>query len=685
LEIVKAKTAGFCFGVNNSVNVVYKLVKNKKKNIYTLGPVIHNRQVVEELREIGVKSVDDINQVENDSIIVIRAHGVTPFVYEELKKKNIEVVDATCPYVKKIHVLVREKYEKGFQIVIVGDKNHPEVIGIHGWSNNSAYIVNTKEDVDKIPNSEKKISVFAQTTITAAKWDEINNYLKDKFKCVEKFDTICSATSCRQKEAEEISKQVDFMLVIGGKNSSNTHKLYEVCKANCENTFKIETFDEIPNLNIYNINKVGITAGASTPYRIIKEVIDRMSENNKPEIEKNFSDMVEESLRSIKSGEIVTGKIIKYNESEVFIDLGYKSDGIIPIEEFTENPDFDKTQLEIGAEIEVYVVKVNDGEGNVKLSKKRVDAKKMWETIRQIFKEKETIEVKITNVVNKGVIASKNGLRIFIPASQLGDRRIDDLNTFLNKVVKVRIIEFDKNKKKIIGSQRVLLEEEKAEKEKTFWEEIEKGKLYNGKVKSLTTFGVFVDIGGIDGLVHISELSWSRIKHPSEVINVNDEVEVMVLDFDKDKKKISLGYRKSEDNPWANIEEKYPVGKITNGKVVRMVPFGAFIDLEKGVDGLVHISQISTKRLAKPDDVLEIGQEVEVKVLDVDGEKQKISLSIKEVSPIDKDEPKEEVAKEVKKVEKKSKKNEEPRGHVEEASNTIGELLGNKLNDIKNK
>ncbi|MEN8906673.1 MAG: bifunctional 4-hydroxy-3-methylbut-2-enyl diphosphate reductase/30S ribosomal protein S1 [Clostridiales bacterium] len=687
MEIIKANTAGFCFGVNNAVNVTYKLAREGKKKIYTLGPIIHNNQVVEELNNMGVETIDDIKNIDiikDDSIIVIRAHGVTPEVYEELKKKNIEIVDATCPYVKKIHVLVKEEYDKGNQIIIIGDKNHPEVIGIDGWANNLAFIVNSMEDIERISEINKSLAVFAQTTITFKKWNDLNKYLKEKFKYIEKFDTICSATTHRQKEAEEISKQVDFMLVIGSKNSSNTHKLFEVCKENCSNTFKIETVNEIPNLNNYNINKVGITAGASTPYRIIKEVIDKMSENIKPEGEKDFSEMIEESLKKIRSGEIVKGRIIKYNESEVFVDLGFKSDGIIPMEEFTEDPEFDKSQLDIGSEIEVYVINVNDGEGNVKLSKKRVDAKKMWEEIYNIYKEKKDIEVKIANTVNKGVIAIKKGVKIFIPASHLGNKRINDLNEFLNKVVKIRIIEFDESKKKVIGSQKIVLEEERKENEKVFWDEIEKGKIYSGKVKSLTKFGAFVDIGGVDGLVHISELSWSRIKHPSEVINVDDSVEVTILEFNKESKKVSLGYRKSKDNPWANIEEKYPIGKIIEGKVVRMVPFGVFIDLEKGVDGLVHISQISTKRLAKPDDVLEIGQIVEVKVLDVNSEKQKISLSIKEVNPIDIEE-KEEVQRERnnKKSEIKKKKEEAPKEHIEEATNTIGEIFRDKLKDMK--
>jgi len=672
LDIIVAESAGFCFGVDKAVKLANDLVDNiRGVKIYTLGPIIHNEQVVDKLATRGVKVIEDVSEADVPGHVLIRAHGVVPEVYEKINRRGLEMTDATCPYVKKIHKLVKEKQEEGCQIVIVGDRDHPEVKGVNGWCSNAAYVVNSVEDVDRIPETDKKICVVAQTTITYEKWQTINNYLKNKFKNIIKFDTICNATSKRQSEAAEIAKAVDMMIVVGSINSSNTQKLYEICKAHCPETYKIETSGDLPPVDIKKVKKIGITAGASTPDWIIKEVIEKMEELNKQENEISFKEAFESSLVTLQTGEIVKGKIIGFNNSEVYVDLGYKSDGIIPMDEYTDDVDFNPEEsLKIGDEVEVFVVRVNDGEGNVLLSKKKVDVMKSWDKIEEAFENKTPIKAKVVEVTNGGVIASMGGIRIFVPASQISDRYVKDLSEYLKQTVNLRIIEFNRAKRKVVGSQRVLIEEEKERKENELWNGIEIGKRYSGVVKSLTDFGAFVDIGGVDGLIHISELSWSKIKHPSEVLKVGDKVEVSILEFDREKKRISLGYRKPEDDPWYKAEEKYKVGDVVKGKVVRLVPFGAFIELEKGVDGLVHISQISSVRIAKPEDALKVGQEVEAKIVEANIEAKKISLSIKEVKPID-------PVKEKQQPEDSQGQEDLPTEHKEDISVTLGDIAGN--------
>lgn len=682
MEIIVAKSAGFCFGVNNAVKTVYSLLENQKVPIHTFGPIIHNKQVVDHLNSKGVKKVDDLNNISSSGHIVIRAHGVTPETYKRISDKGLILEDATCPYVKKIHNLVKEKSEEGYKIIIVGDKNHPEVIGINGWCNNSAYIVDSTEDSENLVKSDEKVCVVAQTTITKEKWDEINKILEKKFKNILKFDTICSATSKRQSEAEEIARQVDMMIIVGGSNSSNTQKLFDICKKHCNLTYKVETSGDLPPVDIKKIKKVGISAGASTPDWVIEEVIKTMSElNNQETVDVNekegeidFANAFEGSFVRIQTGDIVKGKIIGFNASEIFVDLSYKADGIISLEDYSDDPDikFDN-EVKVGDEIEVLVEKVNDGEGNVKLSKKKVDAMKSWDDIVKAYEDKTPVNAFVVEVVNGGVIASSKGVRIFVPASQISDRFVKDLNEFLKKNISLRVIEFNEKKRKLVGSARVLIEEQKEKLAGNTWNNIEVGKVYKGVVKSLTDFGAFVDIGGIDGLIHISELSWSRVKHPSQVLKIGDNVEVSVLEFNKDKKKVSLGYRKLEDNPWYQAGQKYKVGDVVNVTVLRFAPFGAFVELEQGVDGLVHISQISTKRLAKVEDVLEAGMKVDAKIVEMDIENKKISLSIKEVNPIDpagSDEP------EDKNTAGSANGGAEPTEHKEDMSVTLGDIMG---------
>ncbi|NTV91071.1 MAG: bifunctional 4-hydroxy-3-methylbut-2-enyl diphosphate reductase/30S ribosomal protein S1, partial [Clostridiales bacterium] len=576
---------------------------------------------------------------------------------------------ATCPYVKKIHRLVKQKYDEGYRIIIAGDANHPEVIGINGWCGNTAYIADDPGDLEALPDGLENCCIVAQTTLTKDKWDKINEKLKEKCKNIARFDTICGATASRQNEAQRIASMSDIMLVIGSRNSSNTQKLAEISRKYCKDTFIIETFGDLPPIDITSIRNLGITAGASTPNRIIKEVIERMDELNKQENEMSFSEAFESSLVTLRSGDIVKGKIIGYNNAEIFVDLGYKSDGIISMSEYSDDPDFKpEANLKIGDEIEVFIIRVNDGDGNVLLSKKKVDSVKGIDEIEAAFDNKTPITAKVVEVTNGGLIASAKGVRVFIPASQIGDKYVKNLADFLKQTLTLRIVEFNKQKRKIVGSQRVILAEEREKAGSEFWETVEPGKKYDGVVKSLMDFGAFVDIGGIDGLVHVSELSWNKIKHPSEVLKVGDKVEVTVIDFDKEKKRISLGYRKTEDNPWVKAASKYAVGDVVTGKVVRLVPFGAFVELEKGIDGLVHISQISNFRIAKPGDVLDIGREVEAKIIEFNTETKKISLSIKEVCPIDPVQP-------VREADASGEEVPAPTEHKEEMKNTLADIL----------
>jgi len=673
LEIIVARYSGFCFGVDKAVKTAFNVQFDQcDGRVYTLGELIHNAQVIEALNKKGIQAINDIDELRENDCVIIRAHGIGRHVYEMLRERNVRIIDATCPYVKRIHEIVREKHDEGYQIVIVGDPTHPEVIGINGWCDGKALIVSDEKEAEELACSDARMCAVAQTTFRRSKYDAIFETLKKKFAFALKFDTICNATVQRQSEAARLSKVADAMVVIGGRNSSNTQKLYEICRQNCPQTYLIENASELPSLkNIKNLKTVGITAGASTPDWVIKEVIFHMEDMTKrQEGEIDFSKALEESFTEIKNNDIVKGKIIGYNTTDVFVDLGYKADGIIPMDEFIDDPDFDpERDLKPGTEIEAIVTKLNDGEGNVALSKKRMDAIRGFEELENAFKNEQPVEAIAKEVVKGGLVAEYKGIRIFIPASQVSDKYVKDLSPYVGKKIKVKITEMA-NKRRIVGSCRVLIEEEKNKKAEAFWNEVEEGKEYTGTVKSLTKFGAFVDLGGVDGLIHISELSWKKIDDPSEVLKVGDKVTVRVIGVDREKKKISLGYRKAEDNPWYKIEEKYHVGDIVTGTIKRMVPFGAFVELEEGVEGLVHISQISNARIAKPDEVLSVGQTVEMKVMEVNPEIKKISLSIKEVKPIDPVREGEEPA--------ETAEEDLPTEHTEEMSTTIGDLLNEK-------
>lgn len=646
-----AESAGFCFGVKRAIEMAYEAIGVEPK-LYSYGQLIHNKTVTDDLASKGLEIVESLDGL-TEGTLLIRSHGVGKALYDEAEAKGLKILDGTCPFVKKIHDIVHDKLAEGMGIIIVGDGTHPEVIGINGWCENAAVILEDEEaaKTKEIPEKEK-YAVVVQTTFRQAKLDKILEILQDRGVNMEVHNTICSATEKRQTEAEELSKTVDKMIVIGGKNSSNTQKLVEICAKNCGNTVHIETICDLVLNNFGKDDKIGITAGASTPPAIIKEVVVTMSEALENAVqnlggseEATFEQMLEESLVTLHTGDVVKGTVIQVVNEEVSVNLGFKSDGIIARGEFSSDPTVIPSKtVQPGDEIEVFVVRVNDGDGNVMLSRKRIEAQKGIEEIEAAYNDKAVVTGTVTNVVKGGLIAVVNGVNVFIPSSQVSNRFIEDLSVFNGQELEFNIIEVDRVKRRFIGGRKALVEQEIAAKRAALFETIQAGSRVNGTVSRLTDFGAFVDLGGVDGLIHISEMSWGRISNPKEVLKEGQEVEVFVLDVDKEKGKISLSLKDADKNPWKLAAEKYAVGSIVEGKVVRMVPFGAFVELEPGVDGLVHISQIANKHVVKPEDELKVGEIINVKVLEVNPEQKKISLSKRQADAPVEEAPAEEAA-----------------------------------------
>ena len=634
MEVILAKSAGFCFGVKLAVDCVYE--KSKDDKIYTYGPIIHNKNVVKDLEKQGVEIIESLEKDINGKV-VIRSHGVQPSVYKLLEEKNIQYLDCTCPFVKKIHRIVDENYKNGKSIIIIGNKNHPEIIGINGFCDNTALIANSLEEFEKLNIEDNKEYVLvSQTTFDTTIFEKLLNIIKNDN--IKVFNTICSATNDRQKEALELSKQVDYMIVLGDVNSSNTQKLYEICKKNCENTYLCETIKDL-QLNIFKKNgKIGITAGASTPPAIIKEALNKMSEMENM----SFEEMLNESFKPLHNGNIVKGSVIRVTENEVFVNLGYKADGVIEKSEFSNDPNVNlASEVSVGDEIEVFVIKVNDGDGNVVLSKKRLEMNKGFDELEEAFNNKTVLKGKIVDIIKGGLVANINGVRVFVPSSQISNKFVQDLSSFKGQELDFNIIEFNKAKRRIIAGRRDLVQAMEDEAKAKVYDNIKAGDKLEGTVSRIVDFGAFVDLGGVDGLIHISELSWGRVKKVSDVLKEGDKVTVYVLEADKEKNKISLSLKDAQQNPWVLAKDKYHLSDIVEGKVVRLVDFGAFVELEEGVDGLVHISQICQKHIAKAEEVLSIGQVVKAKITEIDTDNKKISLSIKEV-----DSQKEEVTEE---------------------------------------
>ena len=628
MSVELAKSAGFCFGVDRAVSTVYRLLEEGRPAA-TLGPIIHNPQLVADLAARGVQAVSSPEETPPGHVLVIRSHGVPQSTVDRLEELSIPYVDATCPFVKKIHDLARRAGEEGRLFLLFGDAGHPEVQGIVGHCTGPYFVCKNSEELAKALKNhpewaQKPLSVAAQTTFHTGEWQICLETLKKVCTNAAVFATICNATAKRQKEAEALARRCDYMVVVGGRESSNTAKLREICKEQCE-TYLVERAEELPAFPAGS--RIGITAGASTPASIIKEVLVTMAEINNNE---NFEEMLEESLKSLNTDEKVHGVVVGISPTEVYVDVGRKQAGFIPAGELSNDPSVKPEDVvKIGDEMDLLIMKTNDQEGTIMLSKRRVDAMKGWDEIAVALENNEILEGKVIEVVKGGVIVLYKGMRVFVPASHATATRGEDLNPLLNTDVKFRIIEVNRQRRRAVGSIRSVLREERKAAQEKFWEQIEVGQEYTGKVKSLTNFGAFVDLGGVDGMVHISELSWNRIKHPSEVVNVGDTVTVFVKGFDRENGKISLGYKRPEDNPWAKLEREYPVGTVCDAKIVGITQFGAFANVIPGIDGLIHISQLADHRVEKPQDVVKVGDVVKVKITDIDFDKHRVSLSIR--------------------------------------------------------
>lgn len=746
-----ADKAGFCFGVARAVKIAQRAAEGKDKTV-TYGMLIHNRDVTEELKNLGVGTVESVDEIKSGVNVIIRAHGISAAEEAEINNRGAKIIDATCPFVKKIHTIAAAAAANGAEVIIVGDPNHPEVKGIDGRCLGRGHIINSIEGAEQIKSDilSDNVVIVAQTTLRKDFFKKIEKILKKHFTNAKIFDTICSATDERQKAAAELASRADCMIVIGAAESSNTKKLYELCSEHCKNTVAVENDKELKKYikqgKFPAFKKlVGITAGASTPDSVIKEVYLTMAENN----EMNFAEALEETLKPIKSGEVVKGVVIGVTPTEVRVDIGNKYDGVIPLSELTDDTNADINDLvKVGEEVEVYVVHVSDRDGVVTLSKKKIDAVKGMEELKTAFENNEILTGRVIELVKGGVVSIVNCVRVFIPASECAERFLADLGVLLGTEQKFRIIKMDvdrRGRQRVVGSIKSVAKEEsekaaaefwanaeegkqytgtvksltsfgafvdlggvdglihiselspvrishpseavkvgdkidvyikelnkeenrislvkelKEKKAEEFWANAEIGKQYTGTVKSLTSFGAFVDLGGVDGLVHISELSWQRIKHPSEVVKVGDTINVYIKDMNKETGKISLGYKKEEDSPWVKGTENLNVGDNIKCKIVRILPFGAFAEVAPYVDGLIHISQISNERIGKPSDVLAIGDVVEAKIVEINNDTKQIGLSMKALmSPAeDETEPAED----------------EPVSYTEDSSFTLGDLI----------
>jgi len=668
LKIIRAGTAGFCFGVRRALELADQALHNHEK-ICSLGPLIHNPGVVDNLQKKGIEVVSDLSQAGGKPVL-IRSHGAVPGVFQEAKEKEIPLVDATCPFVRRVQQRAAELGHQGYQVVVVGEADHPEVKGILGWAGDNVIVVETISDAAKLQNYEK-IGVLAQTTQNRLQYYEIARAIIGKAQEVRIYDTICKASMTRQKEAVEIANNVDVMIVIGGKNSANSRHLAEICNTIVP-TYHIEDVSELHSAMLEGAGSVGVTAGASTPDWIIEEVIERMTmfgeetekvmdqeaqavtqdknegdinpgttgDQETPSVSKESPEPGQEEMmnfelastpRQIQQGDLISGTVVQVRDDEVLLDIGGKSEGIIPRQELSlKNIRHPLEAVQVGDVIDVYVLRVENDEGHLILSKKRADRVKALDTLERALETKDELTGEVIRVVKGGLLVDVMGIRGFVPASLIERGYVGDLEKYVGKPLRLRVIDFDRNRGKVVLSQKAILQEEYIQAQKELWNTIRPGEIRKGTVRHLTNFGAFVDLGGVDGLLHISELSWGRIKHPSEVVQEGDEVEVYILSVDKENKRISLSLKQAQPNPWDTVDERFHVGQIVTGTIVRLVSFGAFVEIEPGVEGLVHISRLADHRVGKPEDVVAVGQEVKVKILDINKEERRISLSLRD-------------------------------------------------------
>lgn len=626
MEVKLAAKAGFCFGVRRAIELACQTSAREKGPIYSLGPLIHNPQVVAFLENQGIIVIDNLYGCKGGTLIV-RSHGVAPDVLAAAEEKGLKIVDATCPFVRRAQQLASDLTQDGYQVVVVGDRKHPEVQGIVGWTGGRALVVENAAEAAKLPFFPQ-LAVIAQTTQPLSNMEAVVEVLREKATQFKVLNTICHAVAERQQAALALARKVDVMIVVGGASSANTRKLTELCRQAGARTYQIERAEELDHAWFQGVKVAGLTAGASTPDWIIEEVERRMrelEESTTPE-----EQMQTLPVRTLRAGEIVRGVVVYVGQDEVLVDVGAKSEGVIPLRELScceiSSP---HDVVKVGEEIDVWVVKAEDNEGRIILSKGRADAVKAWEILDKAHKEGTPVEGTVREVVKGGLLVDV-GVRAFMPASQVERGYVEDLSQYVGQRVKAKVIELNRGRKKVILSRKAVLEEEYALRRQQTLESIQEGDIVRGTVQRLTPFGAFVDIGGIDGLLHVSEISWRRINHPAEALKVGDEIDVKILKIDRENEKISLSRKQVLPDPWENVAEKYPVGKIVPATVVRLAPFGAFVELEPGVEGLIHVSHLADWHVVKPEDVVHEGQEINVKVLSVDPEEKRIRLSLRE-------------------------------------------------------
>jgi len=662
-----AEKAGFCAGVKRAFEIAEETVLEPGK-WYTLGPLVHNESVVEYFRHKDIEPVQSLDEIEGEAGVIIRSHGVSPDLIHEAHNRGLQIKDATCPRVKRVHEIVRSLNTKGFDIVIYGDPQHSEVQGILGWCEGKATVISDINEIQDFGNVEK-LGVVSQTTRDETKFLQVVEALSAVANEIKIFNTICSATKKRQDSARELCREVDLMLVVGGENSSNTITLYKECLNTGVRTYLVQSAAQIDSTWFEGVSTAGITAGASTPDWIIKEVVYRMTEFEEKDIqneaqeqevdkpgeqvndsveqvdepgeqvneeanEKLFAQMEAEmaEYKTPGRGDVIKGTIIQVQDDEVMVDVGGKSEGVVPLRELSLTPvDSAKEFVQVGDEIEVMVLKWDD-DGTILLSKKRVDSKRVLDELEEVYNKGEKIKGKVKDIVKGGLIVDV-GVVGFLPASHVEDGYVKNLDEYKDKTFDFKIIEFNRNKRRgsqVVLSRRELVLAEKTKQKQEFWDTIEEGQIRTGKVKRIVDYGAFIDLGGYEGLLHVSELDHKRIEHPSDVLQEGQELDIYVLGVDPEKERVSLSRKKLLKSPWEIAMETYNEGDIVEGKVVRIAPFGAFVELDPGVDGLVHISQLADYRVEKPEDVISVNQPVNVKILSIDADEKRIGLSIKE-------------------------------------------------------
>ena len=639
MNVIVAKHSGFCVGVQHAVDRAMSL---EGTDSYVLGEIIHNAEVVKEIADKGIKVVESLDEVPDGSTILFRSHGVPENYFAECEKRNVKIVDCTCGFVRRTQKIVKEQYALGKHIVIVGEKGHPEVTGLLGWCDGTATVLN---DFCDIPTeiASKDLAVVCQTTFSAEKFAKIvKNIKKVCEKTVAVFKTICYTTIERQEEVEELSKRCDAILVIGGLNSSNTNKLYEIATKHCANVLRLASAADFNYSKIKNFKSVGIVSGASTPNAQTREVLLKMAENTEVKATNAMDEVVAkiDSESKFKKGQTVVATISQATDEGLQILLPFSKKEIALPKEELDCEEYNAADYvgKIGDTIELLVVELKP---SLKLSQKMIKLLQQEEALSAEIEGGKEFSVVCTGFNKGGLTAQLGTYSVFVPAKEIRPGFVKDLSKYEGKTLRLRALEVKKSgRKEIIASQRVILQEErdareaaKVAKEQEFFANIAVGDVVEGKVERVTAFGAFVSVNGFDCLAHISDLSWTGASAVTEVLEIGKTYEFKVLKIDVEGKKVSIGYKQLQPQPWDLVAEKYTVGDTIHGKVVRIVPFGAFVEVEKGIDGLVHVSQISHERIETPASVLNVGDEVDAKVVAIDPEAKKMNLSIKALLP----------------------------------------------------